>query len=297
MSGASIDGGGAEVIENAPTARPIGEALPPHAELRQTWVRERTVELEGTLPTASGRAELVCRSRERGDEVRLPAVVTGEHFRAELPLAALARAGAPERWDLWLDGLRIGAHDDDVPNKKQAVAFPARDVEQRRPRPYFTVENNLSIASKPLAPDAPPPAAPTEYVPPVEPQHWWVQPALFALRRVRRAALFGAARLIASRRRPTGPPRISILLVHAYGMGGTIRTVLNLAGELARDHEVEIISLVRRREEGFFGVPPGVRVTVLDDLRPTVMHSRAARLLRRLPSLLMPDHDYAWDQL
>src|SRR3954469_7133161 len=215
MSGASIDGGGAELIEDAPTARPIGEALPPHAELRQTWVRERTVELEGTLPNAAGSGELVCRSRERGDEVRVPAVVSGEHFRAELPLTALARAGAPERWDLWLDGLRIGAHDDDVPNKKQAVAFPARDVEQRRLPPYFTVENNLSVASAPLDPGAPPPAAPTEYVPPEEPQHWWVQPALFAPRRVRRAALFGAGRLIVRRRRAAGPPRISILLVHA----------------------------------------------------------------------------------
>src|SRR3954470_10017348 len=251
MSGASIDGGGAELIENAPTARPIGEALPPHAELRETWVRERTVELEGTLPGAAGHGELICRSRERGDEVRLPAVVAGGHFSAELPLTALARAGAPERWDLWLDGLRIGAHDDDVPNKKQAVAFPARDVEQRRLRPYFTVENNLSVTSRPLAPDAPPPAAPTEYLPPHEAQHWWVPPALFALRRVRRAALFGASRLI-KRRRATGKPRISILLLHAYGMGGTIRTVLNLAGELAREHEVEVISLLRRRDQLFF---------------------------------------------
>src|SRR3954453_8355480 len=104
MSGASIDGGGAEVIEDAPTARPIGEALPPHAELRETWVRERTVELAGTLANAAGHGELVCRSRERGDEVRLPAVVTSGHFSAEVPLAALARAGARERWDLWLDG-------------------------------------------------------------------------------------------------------------------------------------------------------------------------------------------------
>jgi glycosyltransferase involved in cell wall biosynthesis len=275
------------VIENAPTARRIGEPLPPHAELRAAWVRERTLELEGTLPSTA--SELVCRSRERGDELRLPATVEGERFTAQLPLASLARAGEPETWDLWLDALRLGAHEDDVPNKKQAVAFPARDVEQRRLRPYFTVENNLSVSSQPLAPGAPPPAAPTEYVPPEEPQHWWVQPALFLLRRVRRVALAGAARLIA-RTRPSGPPRVSILLWHAYGMGGTIRTILNLAGELARDHDVEIISLIRTREQPFFVLPPGVRVTVLDDRR-TPRRSP----LTRLPSILIPDQDYRWD--
>src|SRR3954454_22218671 len=105
MSGASIGGGGAEVIEDAPTARPIGEALPPHAELREVWVREHTVELEGTVPQAPGHAELVCRSRERGDEVRLPAALVAEHFSAALALSALARGGEPETWDLWLDDL------------------------------------------------------------------------------------------------------------------------------------------------------------------------------------------------
>src|SRR5689334_20387551 len=118
------DRGGA-VIENAPTARRIGEPLPPHAELHAAWVRDRTLELEGSLPIVAAQMELICKSRERGDEVRVPATVAGERFSAELPLETLARAGDPETWDLWLDALRIGSQLDGVPNKKQAVAFPA----------------------------------------------------------------------------------------------------------------------------------------------------------------------------
>ena len=52
-----------------------------------------------------------------------------------------------------------------------------------------------------------------------------------------------------------GAPKVRILLVHAYGMGGTIRTTLNLAGHLARRREVEVISIVRRRKNAFFAPP------------------------------------------
>ena len=66
--------------------------------------------------------------------------------------------------------------------------------------------------------------------------------------------------------------RVTIILVSAWGMGGTIRTVLNLAGHLAEHYEVEIISVFRRREVPFFGsFPPGVKVTALDDQRPEAL--------------------------
>src|SRR5690348_15087697 len=77
---------------------------------------------------------------------------------------------------------------------------------------------------------------------------------------------------------------VRILLQHAYGMGGTIRRVLNRAGHLARERDVEIVSVVRAAEHPFFPIPPGVRVTFLDDrTRP---RGPVARLLSRFPSVL-----------
>jgi glycosyltransferase involved in cell wall biosynthesis len=98
-------------------------------------------------------------------------------------------------------------------------------------------------------------------------------------------------------RRPGGPAGggVHILLGHAYGMGGTVRSALTLAAGLAPSRPVELISVQRSRETPFFPFPDGVRVTVLDDGR--------GGLLRRVPSLLVhPDdhmfaHCSAWTDL
>jgi glycosyltransferase involved in cell wall biosynthesis len=97
-----------------------------------------------------------------------------------------------------------------------------------------------------------------------------------------------ALRLMALLPRPGGAdgvPRVRFLLLHAYGMGGTIRTAFNLAEHLSARHEVEIVSVVRRRDHPFFPFPDGIRVTVLDDQR-----GRCGRL----PSLLVHPADYAY---
>ena len=73
--------------------------------------------------------------------------------------------------------------------------------------------------------------------------------------------------------------RVFILLMSAWGLGGTIRSAHNLAGYLAKDYDVEILSVFRRRGEPFFPFPAGVKVTALDDQRPSSM--RRKRLLRR----------------
>lgn len=85
--------------------------------------------------------------------------------------------------------------------------------------------------------------------------------------------------------------RVRILLQHAYGMGGTIRTTLNLAGHLAQRYDVEIVSIARTRDKPFFPFPPGVRVTVVEDRRAAATARWSQRMLARLPSLLTPPRD------
>jgi glycosyltransferase involved in cell wall biosynthesis len=83
--------------------------------------------------------------------------------------------------------------------------------------------------------------------------------------------------------------KVYILLVSAWGMGGTIRSAVNLAGYLASHHDVEIISTYRRRDEPYFGFDERVKVVALDDQRPGKVpwHQRPVRsLLRRVPSAL-----------
>jgi hypothetical protein len=74
--------------------------------------------------------------------------------------------------------------------------------------------------------------------------------------------------------------RVVILLLHAYG--GAIRSVFNLAAELARTREVEIVSVVRIWTSRF-SLPPGVSVTWLDERRPSrgTLLSRALSSVRR----------------
>jgi glycosyltransferase involved in cell wall biosynthesis len=83
--------------------------------------------------------------------------------------------------------------------------------------------------------------------------------------------------------RRRGEPGVTILLVAPWGMGGTIRTVLNVAGHLAaQGWEVEILGTYRNRDRPFFGAfPPGVKVTALHDRRDGVEPRGATGLLRR----------------
>lgn len=66
--------------------------------------------------------------------------------------------------------------------------------------------------------------------------------------------------------------RICFLLASAYGMRGDTRAVVNLAGELATRHEVQIVSVRRVRDTPFFPVDPQVAVRWLVDARPGVRH-------------------------
>jgi glycosyltransferase involved in cell wall biosynthesis len=108
-----------------------------------------------------------------------------------------------------------------------------------------------------------------------------------------RIAMTFAARLV-KRSAGSGPQKIWLLLEHAYGMGGTIRTTLNLAGHLAQRNDVEVVSVLRSRDEPFLDIPPNVAVSFLDDRRKSAPRGRLQRVLDRLPSLLMHPYDYAY---
>ncbi|TMR03751.1 glycosyltransferase family 4 protein [Actinomadura soli] len=106
---------------------------------------------------------------------------------------------------------------------------------------------------------------------------------------MRRAAL-SALRPLSWRRWTRAAPgerlRVRVLLQNAHGTGGTIRTVLNLCGHLTRDHDIEIVSALRRSRRPFFAIPLGATVTYADDR--FAPKGGTARLLSRLPSVLTP---------
>ena len=85
------------------------------------------------------------------------------------------------------------------------------------------------------------------------------------------------------------------LLEHAWGIGGTIRTTFNLAGHLAEEAPVRIVSSRRSREEAYLEFPQGVEVSTLDDrTRPRGL---AERVLAALPSLLVHPYDYTYPRV
>jgi glycosyltransferase involved in cell wall biosynthesis len=120
-------------------------------------------------------------------------------------------------------------------------------------------------------------------------------------RRVKRTIAYGLRRALrayvrAGRRgRPAPDAPVTFLVSSAWGMGGTIRTTLNIAGYLANRRDVEVVSIHRRRAKPFFAFPSGVSVTALDDRRRTQQGGLirfAQRLLRRRSSVLMHPHDH-----
>ncbi|MEU9702027.1 glycosyltransferase family 4 protein [Streptomyces sp. NPDC047981] len=90
--------------------------------------------------------------------------------------------------------------------------------------------------------------------------------------------------------------RISFLLHNAYHIGGTIRTTFTLAQVLAERHEVEIVSVFRHRDTPVLGLPAGVTLRHLVDLRKDSPgydgeHPDIAR-----PARVFPRGDGRWKQ-
>ncbi|GII62239.1 hypothetical protein Skr01_23240 [Sphaerisporangium krabiense] len=89
--------------------------------------------------------------------------------------------------------------------------------------------------------------------------------------------------------------KIRYMLLHAYGMGGTIRTVISQANAMASlGHEAEIVSVVRRRDEPQFAIDPRVSLTTLADQRDGVPEDGLGRRAwRRIRGKIVPHGEFA----
>ncbi|GAA2062954.1 hypothetical protein GCM10009801_06460 [Streptomyces albiaxialis] len=88
--------------------------------------------------------------------------------------------------------------------------------------------------------------------------------------------------------------RVRFLLLNAYAVGGTVRTVVNQANALAAaGHEVEVTSVRRHRAEPRFALHPDVRLRALVD--DTALTARTA-WLAACPSVLTTRADGKYDR-
>jgi glycosyltransferase involved in cell wall biosynthesis len=71
--------------------------------------------------------------------------------------------------------------------------------------------------------------------------------------------------------------KIRFLIANAFAVGGTIKATYNLAGELAKRHDVEIVSVQKKRDAPAFAVPPGVRLRALVDGSPQARRAESER--------------------
>ncbi len=89
--------------------------------------------------------------------------------------------------------------------------------------------------------------------------------------------------------------KISFLLHTVYGPGGGVQTVVrNLAADLAERHEVEVVSVVRFRDEPVHALPDNVTVRSLVDTRTDRLPAGERAALEQAlsePSTLMPANE------
>ncbi|MCX4909924.1 glycosyltransferase family 4 protein [Streptomyces sp. NBC_00878] len=90
--------------------------------------------------------------------------------------------------------------------------------------------------------------------------------------------------------------QISFLIHNAYGIGGTIRTTYNLANTLAEQHDVEVVSVFRHRDEPVFAPDPRVRVRHLVDIRPDSPGYEGDDPSYRAPAQVFPRGEVRYDQ-
>lgn len=83
--------------------------------------------------------------------------------------------------------------------------------------------------------------------------------------------------------------KIAFLINNAYGIGGTIRSTVNLSHALATRHEVEVVSVHRVSDAPLLSFDPRVRLTSLIDMREDSAGYEGHHELTRRPCTMFPD--------
>lgn len=278
-------------------------ALGPHAELERVETTAEELVLSGRLvgaAAAPGRLRLTGGS---GGDVVEDARVADGRFAARVPLPALRAGAEAEEWRAVLElpdgALPVAAHLDGMVGKDTIAVFGAVAVSGGMMRPGFDAQDRLVLRCGP----AEAVALAAEHARDLDeaPVGESLQRRLLggAAVLVHRVALALVSFLWHGRRHADPGGRelaeMRVLLLHAYGLGGTIRTTLNVVDQLRGGRSVEIVSVVRVRRHPRLPFPDGLRVRVLDDQRPKARAAagRPRRLLGRLPSVLVHPEDYA----
>ncbi|TDE18847.1 glycosyltransferase family 4 protein [Actinomadura sp. 6K520] len=88
--------------------------------------------------------------------------------------------------------------------------------------------------------------------------------------------------------------KITFMLLDAFDVDGTVRTTFTLAGELARRHDVEVVSVLRNADRPVLPLSDRVRLRCLVDLRPDAKvpwpnTARAERLMAEPTGMVHPE--------
>ncbi|MVO89569.1 glycosyltransferase [Streptomyces sp. p1417] len=89
---------------------------------------------------------------------------------------------------------------------------------------------------------------------------------------------------------------ISFLIHNAYGIGGTIRTTYNLANTLAEHHDVDIVSVLRHRDEPVFTPDARIRLSHLVDIRKDSPGYEGDTEAYRTPAKVFPSAEGRYGQ-
>ncbi|MGP4044864.1 glycosyltransferase family 4 protein [Streptomyces sp. 2A115] len=83
--------------------------------------------------------------------------------------------------------------------------------------------------------------------------------------------------------------KIALVINNAYGIGGTIRSTVNLSRALAKRHDVEVVSVHRVADVPQLSFDPRVKLTWLIDMREDSPTYEGDHKLTRQPCTMFPD--------